>query len=163
MANFPFDNIGDLVKGLSDIIPTDSTKIQLIGIQNAIKDLKKQENEVFSEIGREVYAQDGAEFFPELAHKLRLIQFQLLSAEEKRIRLQEESATRRPEEKEKHDEEKKSERVCPGCGAKVPNDIKFCQECGMKLQSATDTLCANCGADNPPGTRFCGRCGTPYT
>ena len=33
--------------------------------------------------------------------------------------------------------------------------MKFCGECGGRLESA----CAACGAANPPGNKFCGQCG----
>ena len=33
--------------------------------------------------------------------------------------------------------------------------MKFCGECGARLESA----CAACGAANPPGNKFCGQCG----
>ncbi len=47
---------------------------------------------------------------------------------------------------------------CPNCGAQVALGLKFCGECGTKMQSST--VCPGCGFENQPGTKFCGQCGT---
>lgn len=44
---------------------------------------------------------------------------------------------------------------CPRCQHDNPAGVKFCGECGARLESA----CAACGATNPPGNKFCGECG----
>ena len=44
---------------------------------------------------------------------------------------------------------------CPGCKAKIPADAKFCPECGMKMQ----VKCSKCGAELKAGTKFCPECG----
>ena len=46
---------------------------------------------------------------------------------------------------------------CPRCQHDNPLGVKFCGECGARLESA----CAACGAANPPGNKFCGQCGAP--
>jgi hypothetical protein len=33
--------------------------------------------------------------------------------------------------------------------------MKFCGECGTRLETA----CPSCGGVNPPGNKFCGQCG----
>ncbi|MDO4502653.1 MAG: zinc ribbon domain-containing protein [Coriobacteriia bacterium] len=48
---------------------------------------------------------------------------------------------------------------CSNCGAAIPNGMKFCGECGTKVQDITGK-CPSCGFENPPGTKFCGECGT---
>lgn len=52
--------------------------------------------------------------------------------------------------------------ACPGCGTVNGAGIKFCQNCGTKLeQPVTPTVtCASCGATNTPDTKFCAQCGT---
>ena len=45
---------------------------------------------------------------------------------------------------------------CPSCRAKVPEEKRFCTECGAPLPS----LCPCCGYLNPLGSKFCGNCGT---
>lgn len=44
--------------------------------------------------------------------------------------------------------------ICPACGKAVPKG-KFCPECGHKFQTA----CPNCGKDIIPGAKFCLECG----
>jgi class 3 adenylate cyclase/tetratricopeptide (TPR) repeat protein len=44
---------------------------------------------------------------------------------------------------------------CPRCQHDNPAGVKFCGECGSRLES----VCAACGAANPPGNKFCGQCG----
>jgi predicted amidophosphoribosyltransferase len=53
--------------------------------------------------------------------------------------------------------------VCPSCGKQNPSGVKFCQECGAKMETAaTARLCA-CGAEVAPGKKFCGECGKAIT
>jgi class 3 adenylate cyclase len=44
---------------------------------------------------------------------------------------------------------------CPKCQFENPEGIKFCGECGAKLER----LCPNCNSFNPPNFKFCGECG----
>ncbi len=45
---------------------------------------------------------------------------------------------------------------CPECQFKNPEGMKFCVECGKKLE----LLCAKCGSSNSPDFKYCGECGT---
>ena len=45
---------------------------------------------------------------------------------------------------------------CPSCHADNREGIKFCEECGAKLEVA----CPKCRAAIPPGKKFCGECGS---
>lgn len=47
---------------------------------------------------------------------------------------------------------------CPNCGADVALGLKFCGECGARMEGGAP--CPACGSQNPPGTRFCGECGS---
>src|SRR5215510_12900791 len=44
---------------------------------------------------------------------------------------------------------------CPHCRHANPPGVKFCGECGTRLQS----LCPACQAANPPTNKFCSECG----
>ncbi len=44
---------------------------------------------------------------------------------------------------------------CPKCQFDNPEDAKFCNECGNKLEIA----CSACGKMNPLGSKFCNECG----
>jgi len=44
---------------------------------------------------------------------------------------------------------------CPKCQFENPEGIKFCVECGNKLEA----ICPKCGFNNSPSFKFCGECG----
>ncbi len=44
---------------------------------------------------------------------------------------------------------------CPECRFENREDVRFCEECGAKL----DMACPSCGAAIPSGRKFCGNCG----
>jgi len=46
---------------------------------------------------------------------------------------------------------------CPKCQFENSEGMKFCVECGHRLESA----CPECGAANAPTSKFCGECGHP--
>ena len=49
---------------------------------------------------------------------------------------------------------------CPNCGTQVPAGVKFCPNCGAKMEVAPAQIaCPNCGAVVPAGSRFCPECG----
>ena len=47
---------------------------------------------------------------------------------------------------------------CPECGAEVKAGAKFCPECGKKL-TEEKKVCPKCGAEVKPGAKFCPECG----
>ena len=51
-------------------------------------------------------------------------------------------------------------RTCPNCHAEVAAGVKFCPNCGSKVDVApAQVTCPNCGATVPAGSRFCPECG----
>ena len=49
---------------------------------------------------------------------------------------------------------------CPKCGKELPDNAKFCLECGEKIETVKDgIICANCGEVTPLG-KFCLHCGS---
>jgi len=48
---------------------------------------------------------------------------------------------------------------CPKCQFENSEGLKFCVECGNKLE----TICSNCGFGNAPSFKFCGECGQDLT
>jgi membrane protease subunit (stomatin/prohibitin family) len=49
---------------------------------------------------------------------------------------------------------------CPKCGAANAGAVKFCNECGTKLEVASETVpCVKCGAQLQAGAKFCNECG----
>jgi hypothetical protein len=51
--------------------------------------------------------------------------------------------------------EKGGEMDCPKCGFENREGVKFCEECGVKIE----LICPVCGTTIPPGRKFCGECG----
>ncbi len=45
--------------------------------------------------------------------------------------------------------------ICPQCQTELPEEAKFCKECGRKIETA----CSECGKGNPPDSKFCLECG----
>jgi len=48
---------------------------------------------------------------------------------------------------------------CPKCQFENPDGMKFCNDCGCKIEFA----CPECNKFNPPGSKFCGECGHNLT
>lgn len=46
---------------------------------------------------------------------------------------------------------------CPECGKNLPEDAKFCPNCGIKLEKKN--FCPECGKQVPPDAKFCPNCG----
>lgn len=47
--------------------------------------------------------------------------------------------------------------TCPQCHAPLAAKVKFCPECGAKIQG--QAFCAECGSKLLPGAKFCPECG----
>ncbi len=53
---------------------------------------------------------------------------------------------------------------CAKCGADIPENSKFCLQCGAKVEASTPSgmvICPSCGKSVPAG-KFCLECGTPF-
>ncbi len=151
------DLFGGLVKGLSSLMPQDDPNTQLFKLQAEVSDLKKQENDIYREIGLMAVEQYGLESFGELANRLKLTQANIAAAQGKLT-----SAQAEQEAKEKAAQEALAKRTCPECGHENPEGTKFCQECGTRMAALTPTapkFCPECGHENKAGSRFCGGCG----
>ncbi len=174
-------SLGGIMKGISSFMPADDPNTQLIRLQSEVSDLKKQETDIYTEIGKMAVSQFGIDSFPSVSDRMKLIQANLAAAEEKLS-----TAKGEKEARDSAAQAAKAERCCPQCGHENPEGVKFCQECGgklgvqnlcpscatanppgvkfcqecgSKLQAEPGGICPSCGQDNPPGTRFCGGCG----
>jgi class 3 adenylate cyclase/tetratricopeptide (TPR) repeat protein len=45
--------------------------------------------------------------------------------------------------------------ICPECQTELPENARFCKQCGRKI----DLTCSGCGKIVPPDSKFCGDCG----
>ena len=151
-----FGNIGGLggiVKGITTFMPQDDPNTQLLKLQSEVSDLKSQETELYTEIGRAAIEKFGLDEFDEATDRMKLIRANLVAAETKLKEEQEEKEAR-----EKAEKESMAGRTCPKCGQENPEGTKFCQECGFKL-GRQGTACPACGTVNPAGVKFCQECG----
>lgn len=145
--------LGGIVKGLTSFMPQDDPNTQFLKMQSEVSDLRKQETDLYIEIGRLAVKQYGLDSFGEMSDRMKLIQANLAAAETK---LKEAQGIK--EEKEREAQDALAGRTCPQCGHENPEGTKFCQECGAKL--GAKVVCPSCGADNPAGVKFCQECGT---
>ena len=145
--------LGGIVKGLTNFMPQDDPNVQLMKQQSEVSDLKKQETDLYTEIGRIAAEKYGLEVFGEAADRMKLIKANLAAAEAKLSQ-----AKGEVEAKEKAEKEALAGRTCPQCGHENDDGVKFCQECGTRL-GLVKSGCPVCGAANPPGVKFCQECG----
>jgi len=148
-----FGGLGDMLGGLTGMMPKDDPNMKAFSAQKELSDLQKQEAEVYADIGRKVIDKGGASDFPAEADKLKLIQSNIASAKEKLNATQNEAKAA-----EAAQQQADAARTCPSCSALNPDGVKFCQECGTKLGGGK-AFCGQCGMENPAGTKFCGGCG----
>ena len=145
-----FDGVVGPVKELYDMLPFHDPDKKYQRALEKLKELKKREHEVYAEIGRRVYKENGAEAYPLEVEKLRRIYDERRAAE-----LEVESLA----EERRQAESKGENRRCPRCGTINLPEVKFCRECGQKMDEQAELCCGACGGKNPEGTRFCGFCG----
>lgn len=145
-----FGGLNGLMKGLSSFMPQDDPDVKLIKAKSDLDDLRNQETELYAEIGKQSLLKAGGQF-PELENKLKLVQTNLTEAHSRLEAVQLEKM-----KKEQEDQRTEEQCICPECGLRNLEGMKFCQECGAKLGASN---CRKCGAILPPGTRFCGECG----
>lgn len=50
---------------------------------------------------------------------------------------------------------------CPNCNMELEDDVKFCGNCGQKIEKAV--VCQNCGQQNSADYAFCRNCGAPFS
>ncbi len=149
------DIFGGLMKGLGAFMPQDDPNVKLFQSQSEINDLQNKELELYAKIGEKAFPiVKEREEYRDLVTELKYIQNKLRTATEE---LQ--AAQSIKTEQEQKDQEALKSRTCPNCETLNPEGVKFCQECGARLNLSTKVKCLECGAEFPIGTRFCGECG----
>jgi len=152
------DLFSGLIKGLSGIIPQDTPDMKIFNIQNSIKELDEKEEKLYANIGRKLYnPQEHTEYTPELeliAKNRENFQLQLSEAQKEKHEIE-----RAKQEAIALQEAKDAERSCSQCGTYNDEGVRFCQECGNKLEAAKPSFCGNCGTEVPADKNFCGKCG----
>lgn len=152
MAN---DLFGGLMKGIGAFMPKDDPDVKLFQSQSEVNDLQNKVQELYAQIGEKAYPsiKDQAEYSDLVAEldftrkKLKTVQDELKAAQNIKA------------EQEQKEQEEMRNRTCPNCDTLNPEGVRFCQECGARLNQSTKVKCLECGAEFPIGTRFCGECG----
>jgi RNase P subunit RPR2 len=153
MAN---DIFGGLMKGIGAFMPKDDPNVKLFQSQSEISELQSRELELYAQIGQKAFPSikdqtDYSDLVAELSFtqkKLQVAQDELKAAQNVKT------------EQEQKEQDLLRSRTCPNCDTVNPEGVKFCQECGAKLNLSTRVKCQGCGAEFPAGTRFCGECGS---
>lgn len=150
------DLFGGLMKGLGTFMPKDDPNVKLFQSQSEISELQNRELELYAEIGKKAYPEvkDQAGY-ADLVTELQFTQKKLRTAQDA---LQDAKSVK--SEQELKEQELLKIRTCPNCDTLNPEGVKFCQECGARLNQSTKAKCAECGAEFSIGTRFCGGCGS---
>ncbi len=150
------DLFGGIMKGLGAFMPKDDPNIKLFQAQNEINDLQNKELELYAEIGRKILPEiSGKQEYSDLVTELNYTQKKLAAAREELA-----DAQNTKSEQEIKEKEALISRTCPNCDTLNPEGVKFCQECGARLNLTAKVRCQACGAEFPTGTRFCGECGS---
>lgn len=153
MASDIFGGLGNMFGELAkNVVPKDTPEGKLLNAQSNLTSLKKQEEELLVEIGREAYKVNPSQW-PQDA-KLKLIQQNLADAQSQ---VEEAKIAQKDAEVAKEFEANKG--VCQTCGFKNPDGIKFCQECGSSLELTATKKCVSCAIELESNVRFCGACG----
>lgn len=80
MKDDVFAGLGGLMKGLTGLMPQDDPEVKKMQAQSDLNDLRKQETEIYAEIGKQALSRSSGQF-PELESKLRLVQVSLAQAQ----------------------------------------------------------------------------------
>jgi ribosomal protein L40E len=143
-----------IVKGLAEIVSDQGNpELKAYKAQNELKDLAAKENSVFARLGKQLYADGGAEKYPEIKAGLDAVAA-LRRETEGRIKAANDEA-----DAKKKTEQAEEARRCPECGAGNPEGAAFCHDCGTSLVQAK-RFCPQCGAEMSPDSRFCNECRT---
>jgi hypothetical protein len=153
MAN---DLFSGLVKGLGAFMPQDDPNTKVFQMQNRVTELEEEETDLYAKIGKKVFPniKDSGEY-SELVAALTLTKQNLESARQELGQAKEAK-----EQQERLENERVERLTCPNCGTVNEDGIKFCQECGTKLEAPAKLFCPQCGTQYQKGTRFCGECGS---
>ncbi len=144
------DLLGGFIKGLSTLMPEDDPDTKILKAQTELNDLKRQETQLYAEIGKQAFEEDNARY-GETGERLRLVRGDIALAQ---CRLQDAQ-----KEKDARSSQHTDCLCCPECGAENQYGTNFCCQCGAKLELSQKCFCTGCGAELSAGMSFCSGCG----
>lgn len=153
MGNNPFDMLGGLMKGITNLMPGDDPAVKQMNLQSKLSDLEAEKTDVYAAVGRRALAKYGDQFADEV-RRIGEIDDQLEKARQELMGAEEEQR-----QKQAQEDEERAARTCPSCSMVNDEGVKFCVECGSKI-GLVQRFCPGCGAKYDAGTRFCGECGS---
>jgi hypothetical protein len=158
MSDF-LSGLGGLIKGMQPLMGEDIQKdasMNALFLHNDVTELKNKKTEVLAKIGQAVYdahqKSGGYSEYSNLFEEAQMIDKQIGVKQAEM-----DTAKQAAEQQQKQGERDRMARTCQGCGHENEPGVKFCSECGTKLEQATS--CSQCGAELKPGVKFCGGCG----
>ena len=160
MSDF-LSGLGGLIKGMQPLLGDEAKQDESMNaflLKTEVSELQGKQNDVLARIGREIFdahKQSGLySEYADLFAQAEAIQTQIDAKQ-----AQMEQAMRAAQAKQQAEELALQSRTCRACGTENEEGVKFCCECGQKLETPSAAGCPKCGAQNAPGTRFCGECG----
>ena len=96
-------------------MPEDAPDAKILKAQTGLNDLRKQETQLYVEIGKQAFEEDNARY-SETGERLRLVHE---AQEEQDVRSRQHTDLL----------------CCPECGAENQCETKFCCQCGTKLET----------------------------
>lgn len=125
-------------------------------LNSEISEAETQINNLYLEIGYQIYLAHSADPLPEVADLIQKVNALHDKIDANRAQIQAISAASR----------------CPNCGAKIKPGMAFCSSCGARLaeeppqpapRAEKAMFCPNCGAPVAPDAAFCTACGAALT
>lgn len=158
MADFFSRVKKNINKGISTVSEKSTLMLETAKIKGQIAKLEDQRNQLFQDLGRNVYVAYGSDsldeqFVAEKCDEIRAIELAIM---EKAEELQALTEGDKPENSVVEESVARCE-----CGTELQPGAKFCLDCGKPVSvvpvAAVDKC--ECGADIQPGTKFCMNCG----
>ena len=119
-------SLGGLVKGLTSIMPQDDPAVKMVNAQTELSELKAKEEKLYAQIGRLAVETYGLDTFTDYADELRLVQSNMIAAQEKVDALEREQKA--AEEAARAEEEARRAAIepyiCPNCDYKFVPELK---------------------------------------
>jgi len=120
-----------LVKGLSGLLPQDEPDVKILNAQTELKNLAEKEEKIYARLGRQVYASENSENYPETKAALDLLVDNRQAAESRLEAAKAEKEAR--EQAAAASAQAKTPHFCSNCGTELMPGTRFCSSCGTKV------------------------------